>query len=126
MVEQSQSTQKQKSDDSDPAGMIFGLGLLFVFLIFICYNASIGSDLKSECHSIARKHNRTFAAKGLSWQIPNSFPKWIELRNDYLNEGLDAQPIYVPPVNPINQHPEVTFELLNDEEEVQFPQLQIG
>jgi len=93
--------------------------------VFVCvaFQLCLSCKVKAECQEALKKVNQSFLPKGLRWNMPRYFPKWIELRigvpinqqifvstvhpqpylqsfsSPMMNQGIDreAQNMYIPP-----------------------------
>jgi len=81
-------------------------GIVFYGLYALKSIKKFVQDNREETETVLMKYKSSFESKGLRWQLPPEYPKWIELWNDWNKEGSLPQ-AYVPPVvnhgNPFTQ-----------------------
>jgi len=82
--------------------LLFGVILLFLafYIISVIFMTKYAQDLKNEAIELAKQviaeSSEKFGEKGLRWNIPKDYPRWVELCNDFKGRQGD-QPIYIQP-----------------------------
>jgi len=94
-----------ESNASSSAMFLIPLGYMLLFAIFAIMLAKRGRNsilkAKAACQQVIDRNNQ-FNAVGLRWNLPMSFPNWVELWKDY--KGIPGNyPNYqmVPNYNPV-------------------------
>jgi len=81
-------------------GLIFSVILLLISLGFFTLSFRRNQqDCRKAAAVIVSKYNIIFASKGLRWQLPAEFPRWIELWKDYLGQPNTQASFYIPPLD---------------------------
>lgn len=72
--------------------LCLGIGVLLIMSA-----KSLGKKAKSRCQHIIDQHYHEYQSKGLSWYIPEHYPRWIELHKEYNKDSIKIQTNYIPP-----------------------------
>ena len=93
-------------------GLFFAI--IFYSIILSLYSKRSYRKTRKSVERFINKQNPEFAAIGLRWNLPMSFPQWIELWKDYKGQSVYEQPqvpqtqhSYALPIQagPVNQYP---------------------
>jgi len=90
----------------------FLFATVFYSIILSIYSKRSYRKARKCVQRLIEKHNPEFASMGLRWNIPLSFPQWIELWKDYKgqntfeqNMGAQPQHAYTLPIQTIQNKP---------------------
>ena len=90
----------KKTNSGQLALSIIG-GIFGIFVsscIYIAIVVKVTRSSRVPARALFDRVNPNFATRGLRWQLPVHFPRWIELSKDYVNQTQPAgQPVYLPP-----------------------------
>jgi len=60
--------------------------LILIYVVWECIHQKEISNVKEICQQYLDHRNHALARSGLRWKIPEQFPRWIELHNDWRND----------------------------------------
>ena len=72
--------------------LCLGIGVLFIMSA-----KTLGKRAKSKSQQIIDQHYDEYQIKGLSWYLPDHYPRWIELHKEFNNDNIKIQTNYIPP-----------------------------
>ena len=74
------------------------VGIFAMFCLYVAIAVKIVRASRVPAQALFDRVNPSFAGRGLRWQLPNHFPRWVELSKDYVNQTQPVgQPVYMPP-----------------------------
>lgn len=84
--------------------MGFAFATMFYSIILTIYRKRCYKKAKKSAERYIKKHNPEFASMGLRWNLPLSFPQWVELWKDYKGQGQNTFEQAPPMTQPQTQH----------------------